>query len=270
MNLVKAVLFHGAFAVRCIMAASWRYKLPLALYFVTYFGCRAVDLDLPGWEMVVEVNKVKLCFKAFSHETTPIREVMFDRSYEIVEGFAPQPGQVVVDLGANIGVYSLVQSRKMGGKGRVYAVEPNPDVYKRLQKNVTLNQALNVHTIEAAVYSRSGRIDFQCERNTLISKIARGETGTTLVTAITLDELVASQGIRSIDILKIDVEGSEIDVLLGGQHALDICRRIVVECEDDDIAERVKALLSNKGFSLIFEGARRATFSHLFFVRDEK
>ena len=71
-----------------------------------------------------------------------------------------QPGDVVVDVGANIGVLSLAASRLVGEHGQVIAVEPHPATFQHLQHNLGLNQAANVQTHRVAVGEAVGSVVF--------------------------------------------------------------------------------------------------------------
>lgn len=149
-------------------------------------------------------------------------------------------GDVAVDVGANIGLYTLQFSRLVGEQGRVHAFEPAPENARRLRINVLLNGAGNVHVSECAVYSSSGSVTLNLFEQrlgswntlgspTLPDPFNRGHTiapsASLDVPATTLDEYAEDAGIDRIALLKVDVEGAEPDVLAGAAELL-AARRI--------------------------------------------
>ena len=161
-------------------------------------------------------------------------------NYEVAETLfcesVLRPGDVAVDIGANIGLYTLLFSRLVGEEGRVYAFEPAAENARRLRVNLLLNDAENVLLAEKAVYSRSGTVTLNLfgeglgpwntlGRPTLPDPFDPGRTVTPSssveVPATTLDEQAESAGIDRIALLKIDVEGAEPDVLAGAARLLE-------------------------------------------------
>lgn len=159
-------------------------------------------------------------------------------NYEIAETRfceqALQPGDTAVDVGANIGLYTLLFSKLVGPEGRVHSFEPAPENVRRLRVNLLLNAADNVDAHQAAVFSRPGALTLNLfdprlgawhslGRPELPNPFEPGETiaptGTVEVEAVTLDDYAASNGLDRIALLKIDVEGAEPDVI-GGATAL--------------------------------------------------
>ena len=160
-------------------------------------------------------------------------------NYEVAEtrfcGDVLSPGDVAVDVGANIGLYTLLFSRLVGEHGRVHSFEPAPENARRLRVNLLLNGAENVHLAEQAVYSRSGTVTLNLfgeglgpwntlGRPTLPDPFNPGRTvspsSSVDVPATTLDEYAAAALIDRIALLKIDVEGAEPDVLAGAARLL--------------------------------------------------
>jgi FkbM family methyltransferase len=127
---------------------------------------------------------------------------------------------IVADVGANQGLYTLWLAQVATG-GHIYAFEPDPDLFQCLENNVRTNQLRNVSAIQAAASNRSGTLAFTTNGlnrgdNRIDAKAFR-DTGTQQVQAVTLDEIVSD---RRLDLLKIDVQGFEIEVLLGAQKTL--------------------------------------------------
>ena len=131
------------------------------------------------------------------------------------------PGATVVDVGANIGFYTLLMSRLVGERGRVIAFEPMPLGIERLRRNLRLNDASNVDVIEQAASAQPGSASFFLgpREHTSISSLRPIEGAATVaVTCTTLDTVLAEH--PRIDFLKMDVEGAEPDVLAGAGRTL--------------------------------------------------
>lgn len=126
-------------------------------------------------------------------------------------------GFVFLDVGANVGAYSLFVASRVGAGGRILAIEPQPAVYERLIRNIRLNAFASVKAISCAVADRSGEVTlFLDARNSGESsvKIVGSAGATSLrVPARTLLELAEEEGLSHIDALKLDVEGAE-DLIL--------------------------------------------------------
>jgi len=126
------------------------------------------------------------------------------------------PGAVFVDVGANVGYFTLLAA-KLGAD--VIAYEPTPSVFKRLAENVALN-SLDARLVNAAAMDRAGTFplylsDEDPEANSLF-----GSGGSISVSAVRLDEDLLSRGISRVDVLKIDAEGAEPLVLDGARNLL--------------------------------------------------
>jgi FkbM family methyltransferase len=135
-----------------------------------------------------------------------------------------RPGGTVVDAGANWGYFTLLAASAVGEGGRVLALEPDPRHFERLTRNITLNQFSQVTTLQIAAGSCDGLvtvIGYPDEaENRGVSRIAGTETATHgfEVRSTSIDGLTASD--RRIDVVKIDVEGAELDVLTGMRNGL--------------------------------------------------
>lgn len=138
------------------------------------------------------------------------------------------PGMTFVDVGANIGLFSLLASRKVGDTGTVLAFEPAAGTFERLRRNIELNGssrivcervALSDRTANAAsLVHPSGRGDGYCFLRT--SGTGTLESNTESVRVLRLDDYAEEQDLRSIDVIKIDVEGGELSVLQGAKGIL--------------------------------------------------
>jgi len=144
----------------------------------------------------------------------------------------PPQGGTAVDAGAYIGRHTLAYARAVGPEGRVIAVEPLPANFRLLQHNVRSNgYQQTVRCAACALGRNQGQIRLGYGKETSIAS-AHGDFPLHLtVVQRSLDDLLSEQGIAQIDFLKIDVEGAELDVLMGSRQVLDASpqARLVVE-----------------------------------------
>jgi FkbM family methyltransferase len=127
-------------------------------------------------------------------------------------------GGVVYDLGANVGYYTLLSSVLAGARGRVFAFEPLPRNLEYLKRHLSLNRIENAAVIEAAVADRSGRVRFEEDASTSKGRI--GAQGALEVRSIALDDWIDEGKLPQPDLLKIDIEGAELQALQGARKAL--------------------------------------------------
>jgi FkbM family methyltransferase len=145
-------------------------------------------------------------------------------------GSIVRPGDIVLDIGANIGAHTLPFARLVGNEGRVYAFEPTQYAFEKLRRNVNANPAISsriaiVHamlvsadhkSIAPQIYS-----SWPLRNEEGLHKQHRGKLMSTAdAAAITLDEFVDRGAINRIDFVKLDVDGNEADVLAGAANTL--------------------------------------------------
>lgn len=137
-----------------------------------------------------------------------------------------QPGDVVVDVGANVGYYSLLSNAAMQGTGRIFAFEPNPFVFLTLTRHIAANRAGSAITaFNLALSNSSGTAQLlvDTDHSGLSRVLGAGEDApASAVTCATmpLDDIVAANGIDRIRLLKIDAEGHERYVIEGARNTL--------------------------------------------------
>jgi FkbM family methyltransferase len=130
-----------------------------------------------------------------------------------------RPGDVCIDVGANIGYDTLLASSAVGAAGKVVSIEAAPRIFSLLEHNVRVNRASNVRLVNAAVSDRrqtltlySGGVRNLGATTTLAS---RGFPIETTVEAWALTQLLSPEEIASAKLIKIDIEGGELPVLKG-------------------------------------------------------
>ena len=154
------------------------------------------------------------------------------------------PAAVCFDVGANVGFYSLLAARIVGPEGRVVAFEPHPENVKALERNVRANGLANVVVVPKAVSRTSGGARLAgSDRATAHLDESRGLD----VDTITLDEFVAAEPSLAPSVVKIDVEGHELEVLAGAQRTLEAGRPAIV-CEQHGLTDGVVEALTPFGY----------------------
>jgi FkbM family methyltransferase len=127
-------------------------------------------------------------------------------------------GLVVIDIGANIGYYTIIASTLVGPHGKVIAYEPEDNNYSFLLKNIEYNKLDNVVPVRSAVSDRNGKIELHISNDNGLTHaiVANCDVKETVyVTTTTLDHSLKTMGVNKVDILKIDIEGAEIMAIKG-------------------------------------------------------
>lgn len=166
-----------------------------------------------------------------------IREIWCENVYEVFDGDLSDTG-IVIDVGANIGSFSLFAA-KLGAK-KVIAVEPEPHNVEILRSNVAENKnnvpdcEIIVDTHGVAGKNGIGYIDNNhgdSRVSDIVSHNSQKEYGGKVrIEIVTLDQLFKSHGLEYIDVLKIDIEGLEGEVILAASEStLNLCRYITME-----------------------------------------
>jgi FkbM family methyltransferase len=180
-------------------------------------------------------------------------------------------GMTVLDIGAHHGFYTLLSSKLVGPKGRVFAFEPSARERKRLARHVALNRCSNVQIEPIAIGSCRSQADLflvdgaEDYCNSLRPPIVEAKTHKIRVDVTSLDEFRSCAGIKTIDFVKIDVEGAELEVLKGARSVLTATPRPVMLVEVYDIrtgpwgyrAREIVSFLNQLGyrwFSLLADG----------------
>lgn len=179
-----------------------------------------------------------------------------DADYRFLEAVL-EPGNVVVDVGANIGNTALAAASRVGASGRVVAFEPHPRTHAFLLENVALNGARQVEVHNAAVGAKAGTVKFTSLSADDINRVlGPGEADSGLTVPVrTLDEALAA--LPRIDLLKIDVEGYERSVLEGASAVLGRTECVFYESVESDCAREgystadLVDLLASRGFTIL-------------------
>ena len=163
-------------------------------------------------------------------------------------------GSVAIDVGANVGMFTVPLAMAVGTHGRVLAVEPSPDNVRRLVRNLQLNALDNVEVHAVALADEEGEVLLRLGadpafHSTATVVRARETFDSTLVRALTLDGVWQRAGEPQVSFLKVDTEGGELDVLRGGGDLLRACRpSILIEAKGTERPRDLDACLVPLGY----------------------
>ncbi len=224
-------------------AVGFRNKLKFCAYVLSNARRRANRSG--SSERLVEFRHASVYFGVGAGELRSYIEVFLEDDYDIAKISRQYSGGVIVDVGANIGIFSLAASQNFQN-AEIYALEPHPDAYSRLVENLKLNGADNVRPLNRAVCSMSGPVRLSAGASTTAGSVC--DAGNLSIEGVSLDDLCAERAIDHVGLLKIDVEGGEVEVLRGAGKTLENTDWVVVECHSAELAQMVDERLISGGF----------------------
>ena len=207
-------------------------------------------INLP-WGTPIEVNineTIGRCLFTQGIYDLSISEIIF----RITE-----PGDLCVDAGANIGYISNLMSYKCGHQGKVFAFEPHPAIYKQLISNIGLLKQRNIQSMNTALSDKKGQAKlfiptvFAINQGT--ARIIHSDTQNDQADLIevAMERLDDILDIQPIKLLKIDVEGYELNVLKGAEKLLkEKCIRFIIYEDDTKYPGKVSDYLEDFGFKI--------------------
>ena len=166
---------------------------------------------------------------------------------------------VIFDVGANVGIYSLV-AKSINPKSKVYSFEPSINTIHKLQKNNSINK-YDININQLAVSNLEGKLTFydvpdehQTSASLSFDKLKnlswyKGEIKEYEVDVISIKKFIEKNDIKKIDLIKIDVEMHEPEIIEGIGHYLEKFKPIIfIEVLSDTIAQRLNGLITSKGY----------------------
>lgn len=138
-----------------------------------------------------------------------------------------RPGMTVLDIGANIGAHTLPIGRLVTKSGAVYAFEPMAFAFRKLSRNVSLNDAVHIHPVHAALGEARAEglvLNYRASWQTTGGRADHASS----VDVIRLDDWCRAQGVDDVGLIKIDVDGNEFAAFTGGAELLRRCRPVIV------------------------------------------
>ncbi len=187
---------------------------PVYMFVWKHFGPKGIRL--------ARVNDFEMYFACHDWAVAPT--LMFAHTWEPAETEICKQyikeGDTVIDAGSYIGYYSILTSKLVGSKGKVYAFEPSPETQGLLQKNLELNNCNNVQVFKGAITEKAGEISYFVSKTNLSGSSKYpgyadpiGFRGVEIkVPTISLDEVI---GDGRVDFIKMDIEGAETQAISG-------------------------------------------------------
>lgn len=194
-----------------------------------------------------------ISFYCDNHTVSMYYEIFGAAAYSFFPAFVPQEGDIVVDLGANQGIFTCYAAKRVP-HGWVYAVEPDAENLTWLKAHLDLNGISNATVIPKCAGDRTGKACFRKGDSSgtgCVVDVSEQGPGFTEVDQITIEEMMTAYQLPKIDLLKIDIEGFEARVLAGADGRLGSIRRIVLEYHSPALANEVTEMLQGKGFRLL-------------------
>ena len=179
------------------------------------------------------------------------------------------PNFTFIDIGANVGAYTLFVAARVGPDARILAIEPQPEIFERLVYNIRQNAFATVKAIDCAVADCDGEVTL------FVDAKNRGETSMRFIrsdpqgvriraTARALATIVADEGFTHIDAIKCDVEGGSDLILepflLGAEEAL-LPRFLIIERAPFRWSKTLANLLVDRGYARTLETRSNLIFS---------
>ena len=204
---------------------SYQALMPLVM------GYQKVTVQLDGFKMLIDTGK---------YLNSNATQVLFKKVHEPITTelfrLLLEEGDKVIDVGANIGYFTMLAASLVGSCGRVYAFEPGDVAFNDLRNNVYINSFSNIVAYNRAASDYFGeRCLYVSKENTTNSLIrdSRLHTMSEVVSVDRIDRLISEQ----VKLIKIDTEGNELEVLKGSRNLINKCESICVILE---ISEKLK------------------------------
>jgi len=249
----KFFRFSRKFGILVSEGATIKDKLAIILYTPKTFS-HLISYDYNShflWDVTLK-NKdgIFFCGKnniaVFTGST--LDEIKLRDYFKLDEG-------VFVDIGSNIGKYAVKIGRKLsGGKGRVIALEPEPYNFEILKKNIKLNNLDNVLPLQLACYSENKKLTFYVEKSGSGSHSiypTNSASKTIIIDALKLDDILKKNKIERVDLIKIDVEGAEVNVFQGAMNTIKKYHpQIIFECFSEDNLNKIEKILDKFNYHI--------------------
>ncbi|HZB16584.1 MAG TPA: FkbM family methyltransferase [Nitrososphaeraceae archaeon] len=196
----------------------------------------------PGNSTLLKFKVPKYDYEFYCRINKDDFKIMTIHEDDIITRFTPKEGDIVIDIGAHIGLYTIISSKRLGANGKVVAIEADPSNFEMLKSNIKLNQLTNVIPLNYAVYSKETKLKLYLpsggesgftKYNTIMPNWINTQEKFVEVNANTLDYLLQLNEIRQEEVnwIKIDVEGAEFEVLKGATNVLSKSKDVAILME---------------------------------------
>ncbi len=181
-----------------------------------------------------KLTNIQAAFEPFTSGFLMLHEqyvqTVYERYYRLNEGV------VIVDAGANIGAFSVKAAKVIGDEGKVVAIEPEAGNLAFLRRNIEANDLRNAVIVPKALWSEKGKLNLCLSATSLCHSFYRDSSygmkeidGLQEVQVDTLDNILKTLSIDHIDLLKMDIEGAELEAIKGMTETLRVTRNLAIE-----------------------------------------
>lgn len=203
-------------------------------------------------------------------------------SFEIYKGFEEDEidfvkrflkrGACFMDVGTNVGLFTLHASRSVGDSGKVISFEPSSETVVKLKKNLEVNAIKNVEVVQKGLSDQEGVLELTLANegfdafNSFATPTLGGAISSEQVEVTTVDNFLASKGLapKDIDLMKVDVEGWELPIMKGGFKTFSDPQAPVL------LVEFTEKNANNAGFTCVELSEYIASFGYELFIYDRK
>lgn len=181
------------------------------------------------------------------------------RSIESIycKNYMPGEGDVIIDVGAGIGTETLFFHERLGKKGKIFSIEASTDSYNKLEALCLKNGIENSFNFNMAISGFNGKIWMEETEKFEVNQTNMTKSGIE-IDCLTLDEFVKRNNISKVDLLKVNIEGAELEMIQGMKDSVGIIRNVAVSCHDflfkdnKRIMETVVGFLQEHGFEISY------------------
>lgn len=252
--------------IRYIIKFGGPNKMIKAIIYYFYDSVKKRNLEFKQ-ERIIQVNDYRM--KIIPNDKGISSELMIYGNHE------PLTTQIIskelnngmncLDIGSNIGYYALLESKKIGQSGNVWAIEPSPENFSTLIENIKLQDNKNVKAFNFAIGDQNGEIEFIISKKSNWSKIKEEndpiELGDKIIKVPlkTLDSFSEENNFEKIDLLRMDVEGYENKIILGGLKFLKKFKPIIM-------IEIHKMIMGKNETKKILEKLKEMNYENRYFI----
>lgn len=191
-----------------------------------------------------EGKKFNLYLRTFKGDIDIFYEVFWKRTYDKPLKILKEKSKVILDLGAHIGLTSIYLSLRYP-EAKIIALEASTENFLLLKENTSAFK--NIECVNKAVYFEDGIVNFGGEKLSYNQKVS--DRGTPTI-AVSIDSLMKEYGLNQIDLLKVDIEGGEIDLLSKNNDWLEKVKNIIIEIHHPYTPEDLNKDLEAFGFKI--------------------
>ena len=229
----------------------------------------------PGNSTLLKFKVPKYDYEFYCRINKDDFKIMTIHEDDIITRFTTKEGDIVIDIGAHIGLYTIISSKRVGAQGKVVAIEADPENFEMLNSNIKLNQLTNVIPLNYAVFSKETKIKLYLPEvesgftkyKTIMPNWINTQEKFVEVNANTLDYLLQLNQIRQEEVnwIKIDVEGAEFEVLKGATNVLSKSKDIalLIEVHGLDNYRPILEFLRLYNFKIEFEKTYESGEKHI-------